>query len=55
MTQAARKVLEDCKGALADFHYGIQGGEWRRRWITSVVLLRTAIIYLTQGHFYAIL
>ena len=41
MTKASRKVLEDCKGALEDFKYGVQGGEWRRRWITSVVLLRT--------------
>ena len=41
MTKAARKVLEDCEGALEDFKYGVQGGEWRRRWITAVVLLRT--------------
>lgn len=41
MTKASRKVLEDCKGALQDFKYGVQGEVWRRRWITSVVLLRT--------------
>ncbi len=41
MTKASRKVLEDCKGALEDFKDGVQGGEWRRRWIISVVLLRT--------------
>ena len=41
MTAAARKVLEDCIGATQDLRYGVQGGEWRRRWITAVVLLRT--------------
>lgn len=41
MTLAARKVLEDCKGALDDLKDCIQGSLWRRRWITAVVLLRT--------------
>lgn len=41
MTQAARKVLEDCRGALDDLQDGIQGAFWRRRWISAVVLLRT--------------
>ncbi len=41
MTLAARKVLEDCKGALDDLKDGIRGSLWRRRWITAVVLLRT--------------
>lgn len=41
MTSAARNVLEDCRGALLDFADGIQGGTWRRRWVSCVVLLRT--------------
>ena len=41
MTKASREVLKDCKGALKDFKDGVQGNEWRRRWITSIVLLRT--------------
>lgn len=40
MTVAARIVLEDCRGALADLREGVQGGEWRRRWIAAVTLLR---------------
>ncbi|MEO7129247.1 MAG: hypothetical protein ABI040_10365 [Rhodoferax sp.] len=40
MTSAAREVLEDCRGALAELTDGIQGRQWRRRWITSIVLLR---------------
>jgi hypothetical protein len=40
MTTAARAVLEDCRGALAELVDGLQGGAWRRRWITAVVLLR---------------
>ena len=41
MTIAARKVLEDCRGAIEEIVDGIQGGAWRRRWIAAVVLLRT--------------
>jgi hypothetical protein len=40
MTQAAREVLEDCRGAVDEIVDGIQGRSWRRRWITAVVLLR---------------
>lgn len=40
MTTAAREVLEDCRGALAELVDGITGPVWRRRWIISVVLLR---------------
>ncbi len=40
MTVAAREVLEDCRGALAELTDGVQGRQWRRRWITCVVLLR---------------
>jgi hypothetical protein len=40
MTIAAREVLEDCRGALAELVDGVQGRQWRRRWIIAVVLLR---------------
>lgn len=40
MTTAAREALEDCRGALAELTDGVQGSQWRRRWITSIVLLR---------------
>ena len=40
MTRQARLVLDDCHGALSDLIDGIQGAQWRRRWITCVVLLR---------------
>ncbi len=40
MTTAARVVLEDCRGALADFASDLQGGRWRRHWILCVTLLR---------------
>jgi hypothetical protein len=40
MTAAARIVLADCEEALAEIADGVQGGAWRRRWITTVVLLR---------------
>ena len=40
MTAAAREALEDCRGALAELVDGVQGRQWRRRWITCVVLLR---------------
>lgn len=41
MTTAARVVLEDCRGALAELVDGLQGGAWRRRWVTALVLLRS--------------
>lgn len=41
MTQAARLVLEDCRGALADLTDRVHGETWRRRWVTVIVLLRT--------------
>lgn len=40
MTLAARETLEDCQGALSDLTDGIQGRDWRRKWILAVVLLR---------------
>ena len=40
MTRAAREVLEDSRVALAGFSDGIQGREWRVKWISAVVLLR---------------
>ncbi len=40
MTNSAREVLADCRGALLELSDGVQGPEWRRRWITAVVLLR---------------
>jgi hypothetical protein len=40
MTSAAREVLDDCRGALTDLVDGVQGGQWRRRWIAAIVLLR---------------
>lgn len=41
MTQTAREVLEDCRGAVEEIGGGVQGSAWRRRWVTAVVLLRT--------------
>ena len=38
MTESARAVLSDCRGALDEI--AGQGAVWRRRWITAVVLLR---------------
>jgi hypothetical protein len=40
MTQRARVVLDDCRGALLELTYGLQGAQWRRRWIACIVLLR---------------
>jgi hypothetical protein len=40
MTSAARETLEDCRGALAELADGVQGRDWRRKWILAVVLLR---------------
>lgn len=41
MTSAARETLVDCCGALAELIDGVQGRDWRRKWILAVVLLRT--------------
>ena len=41
MTQAAREVLEDCRGAIDDIDGLVQGRVWRRRWVAGVVLLRS--------------
>jgi hypothetical protein len=41
MTRVARKVLEDCRGAVKEIVDGIQGSAWRRRYVAAVVLLRT--------------
>lgn len=41
MTQAAREVLEDCRGAIDDIDGLVQGRVWRRRWVAAVVLLRS--------------
>lgn len=41
MTAAARETLEDCRGAIAELVEGVQGRDWRRKWILAVVLLRT--------------
>ena len=41
MTQTAREVLEDCRGAVEEIGGGVQGRTWRRRWVAAVVLLRT--------------
>jgi hypothetical protein len=40
VTQHARVVLEDCRGALADLKDGVQGSEWRRGYASAVALLR---------------
>jgi len=40
MSLRARLVLDDCRGAVTDLHDGLQGGDWRRRWVTAVTLLR---------------
>lgn len=41
MTQQARIVLNDCRGALDELMMGVHDSRWRRRWITTIVLLRT--------------
>ena len=41
MTLTAREVLEDCRGSIEEIGGGVQGRAWRRRWVASVVLLRT--------------
>ena len=40
MTTKARIVLDDCKVALSGFTEGIQGAEWRIKWVSIVALLR---------------
>jgi len=40
MTIAARESLEDCRTALGELVDGVQGRQWRVKWITCVVLLR---------------
>jgi hypothetical protein len=40
MTKAARTVLEDCRNAVAELTPETSASTWRRRWVTSVVLLR---------------
>src|SRR5450759_1169232 len=40
MTARARIVLSDARDALSDLADGVSGSEWRRRWVTAVVLLR---------------
>ena len=41
MTQHARTVLSDCRGALEELTAGVHDDRWRRRWVATVVLLRT--------------
>lgn len=42
MTVQARKVLDDCKYALEELRKdGIQGPEWRIKWVAIIALLRT--------------
>jgi hypothetical protein len=40
MTAAARVVLQDCRSALATLTDGVQGSDWRWRWVAVVTLLR---------------
>jgi hypothetical protein len=40
MVLRARLALDDCRGAIREMHLGVQGSEWRRRWIAAVALLR---------------
>ena len=40
VTRYARIVLADCEDALAELNSGPTGVEWRRRWVTTVALLR---------------
>ena len=44
----ARVVLSDCRDAHAELVDGLQGSEWRRRWTTVVVLLRTVLHVLDK-------
>ncbi len=40
MTRYARIVLSDCEEAASELLDGISGSTWRRRWVTTVTLLR---------------
>lgn len=40
MTTAARQALNDCREAVDLLVDGLQGSEWRRRWVLAIVLLR---------------
>jgi hypothetical protein len=40
MTIAARQALDDCREAVELLIDGVQGSEWRRRWVLAIVLLR---------------
>jgi hypothetical protein len=40
VTLRARDALKDCRSALADFKDGVQGTEWRWRYVAAVALLR---------------
>lgn len=48
MTIAARRVLDDCRGAVDEIGNGVQGSAWRRRWVAAVVLLRTVGFVLSS-------
>lgn len=41
MTLQARTVLSDCRGALEELMAGVHDARWRRRWVATIVLLRT--------------
>jgi hypothetical protein len=41
MTSQARLVLDDCRKALAELTDGLQGSDWRRRWVAAIALLRS--------------
>jgi hypothetical protein len=48
MTTNARLVLADCQEAHAELVDRLQGSEWRRRWATVVVLMRTTLHVLDK-------
>ena len=37
----ARVVLDDCRKALTELTDGLQGSDWRRRWVAAIALLRS--------------
>jgi len=41
MTEGARQVLQDCRHARSQLVDGLMGRDWRLRWITAVILLRS--------------
>lgn len=41
MTLSARNVLNDCREVIEEISGGVQGSQWRIRWVAAVVLLRT--------------